>query len=295
MKHEAYSLGYSEEHEQAAWVYYLLTKAHLNAAFSRSDRFVVDPLVETGSADDEDYAKSGYDRGHLAPAADMSFSENTMQESFYYSNMSPQNPSFNRGIWKKAEEQTRAWAAEYDSLYIVTGPILSDSLPTIGPNKVSVPKYYYKIILDLDPSHLTAMALLIPNEKSSAELNSFLVSIDSIETLTNIDFFAALPDSLENALESKTTESEWNWEASFTSSGTKQEANSQQCLGITKSGERCQNSTNNNSGFCHLHTSQYDAITGTRTEAVQCFGTTESGTRCKRMTKNSSGKCFQHE
>ncbi|MFZ9657177.1 MAG: DNA/RNA non-specific endonuclease, partial [Crocinitomicaceae bacterium] len=142
LSHTAYSFSYNEEHEQANWVAYLLTKTHLGSGVERSDRFMEDPIVSTGTATNADYAKSGYDRGHLAPAADMSWSETVMQESFYYSNMSPQLPGFNRGIWKRLEEQVRTWAEFYDSIYVVTGPVLSPELPKIGPNQVSVPKYY---------------------------------------------------------------------------------------------------------------------------------------------------------
>ena len=94
--HTAYSLLYSEEHEQAIWIAYELTSEETNKKFDRSDKFIVDPAIKTGSATTADYTGSGYDRGHLAPAADMSWSNQTMQESFYYSNMSPQDPSFNR-------------------------------------------------------------------------------------------------------------------------------------------------------------------------------------------------------
>ena len=103
----------------------------------------------------------------MAPAGDMSWSEQAMKESFYYSNMSPQNPSFNRGIWKKTEELTRIWAVENKSLYIVTGPILKKYLPTIGPNKVSIPNYYYKAILDYTEPEIKAIAFLIPNREDS--------------------------------------------------------------------------------------------------------------------------------
>jgi hypothetical protein len=111
ISHTAYLLSYNEEHEQANWVAYMLTSSKLGSGLERSNRFLEDPLVASGTATNADYAKSGYDRGHLAPAADMSWSMQVMQESFYYSNMSPQLPGFNRGIWKKLEEKVRDWAA----------------------------------------------------------------------------------------------------------------------------------------------------------------------------------------
>ena len=108
---EGYSLGYIEYHEQPAWVTYKLTRTEATTkAAKRGDDFREDPSVPTGSATLADYRRSGYDRGHLAPAADMAFSSKTMSESFYMSNMSPQKPAFNRGCWKELEEQVRLFA-----------------------------------------------------------------------------------------------------------------------------------------------------------------------------------------
>ena len=160
-----------------------------------------DPIVATGTAGNQDYAKSGYDRGHLAPAADMSWSEKVMQESFYFSNMSPQLPGFNRGIWKRLEEQVRDWALLYDSIYIVTGPVLSPDLSYIGPNKVSVPKYYFKALISI--KERKGIAFYMPNQKSEAALMNYAVSIDSLESILGLDLFHLLPDQLEQQLESK--------------------------------------------------------------------------------------------
>jgi endonuclease G len=199
----AYTFAYNEQHEQANWVAYILTAAHLGDGVERSNRFLEDPLVSSQTATNADYAKSGYDRGHLAPAADMSWSLPVMQESFYYSNMSPQLPGFNRGIWKKLEEKVRDWAHQYDSLYVVTGPVLEAGLPTIGPNQVSVPKYYYKALIA--PKQQKGIAFLLPNAKSEEELLHFSMTIDALETKLGRDFFYQLPDHLEQQIESKST------------------------------------------------------------------------------------------
>jgi endonuclease G len=197
--HQAYWLSYNERHEQANWVAYMLTSSRLGVGVERSNRFLIDPLVEEGSATNADYAKSGFDRGHLAPAADMSWSIEVMKESFYYSNMSPQVPGFNRGIWKKLEEQVRLWAKQYDTLYIVTGPKLESGLPTIGPNQVSVPKLYYKALIA--PNQQKGIAFLIPNEKSEEPLSHYLLSIDSLEQILHRDLFYQLADDRENVIE----------------------------------------------------------------------------------------------
>lgn len=195
----AYTFAYNELHEQANWVAYILTKSHLGSGVERSNRFLEDPMVSTKTATNADYAKSGFDRGHLAPAADMSWSLAVMQESFYYSNMSPQVPGFNRGIWKKLEEKVRAWALLYDTLYVVTGPILEPGLPTIGVNKVSVPKAYYKAIVA--PRQQRGIAFLMPNAKSEAALAFYALSIDALEAKMGRDLFYQLPDFLEDKVE----------------------------------------------------------------------------------------------
>jgi endonuclease G len=200
ISHTAYSFSFNEKYEQANWVAYMLTKAHLGDGVERSNRFMEDPLVLSGTATNADYAKSGYDRGHLAPAADMSWSLQVMQESFYYSNMSPQLPGFNRGIWKKLEEQVRTWALQYDTLYVVTGPILEVGLPTIGPNRVSVPKAYFKALIA--PKQQKGIAFVMPNAKSEAAVLAFSLSIDALETKINRDLFFQLPDQLEHKMES---------------------------------------------------------------------------------------------
>ena len=116
--------------------------------------------------------------------------------------MSPQLPSFNRGIWKYLETDVRTWAKENKELFIVTGGVLKDSLPTIGAHKVSVPKYYYKVILDYQFPNYKAIAFVLPNRGSKESVFIYAVNIDSVEHLTGIDFFPALPDSVEEYLES---------------------------------------------------------------------------------------------
>ena len=207
-----YTLSYNEAAEQAEWVAYILTKAAIDAVnVPRTNRFLIDPKVTTGSADDRDYEGSGYDRGHLAPAEDLSYSAPTMRESFYYSNISPQLPAFNRGVWKRTEELVRFWATTYDSIYVVTGPVLTPSLPIIGPNGVAVPASYYKVILQYSGTGVKGIGFIIPHASSSATLKTFAVSIDAVEAATGIDFFPALPDAEEAAIENSLKPDAWRW------------------------------------------------------------------------------------
>jgi endonuclease G, mitochondrial len=212
ISHSGYSLEYNETHEQANWVAYELTAKETNKVFDRTDKFLPDPSVVTGSANDKDYSGSGYDRGHLAPAADMGWSSTAMAESFYYSNMSPQLPAFNRGIWKKLEELVRTWAIEYNTISIVTGPVLTPGLPSIGPDKVSVPKYYYKVILDYEEPDLKGIGFILPNAGSGDPLQNFAVTIDSVEKVTGLDFYPALPDSQEKLIEKTLCIKCWSWD-----------------------------------------------------------------------------------
>jgi endonuclease G len=157
INHAGYSLVYDEGPEQAIWVAYELTSNETGKRYKRTNRFLVDYKIATGSAAHGDYSKSGYDRGDLA------WSQSSMSESFYYSNISPQTSGFNRGIWKKLEGQVRTWAIENEAVYVVTGPILSPDLTKIGPNQVSVPKYFYKAILDYRGPDIKAIAFIMPN------------------------------------------------------------------------------------------------------------------------------------
>lgn len=214
--HEAYSFLYNEQHEQSAWVAYELTKKETEKSTERSNKFLTDPAVITGTATNADYLKSGYDKGHLAPAADMGWSEKVMKESFYFSNMSPQLPSFNRGIWKSLEELVRNWAVQYDDIYIVTGPVLENALPCIGANKVSIPKYYYKVVLDRDSDSFRTIGFILPNKASGDPLQQYAVSIDSVEKITGIDFFPLLEDDIENKTESALCIDCWSWKTADT-------------------------------------------------------------------------------
>lgn len=255
IKHLGYTLSYNEKHEQANWVAYQLTADETRKVVSRSNDFEPDSSIPTGSANGDDYKGSGYDRGHLAPAADMGWSEQAMHESFYYSNMSPQVPGFNRGIWKELEEQVRQWAIDNQSIYVVTGPVLAENLPTIGIDKVSVPRFYYKVLLDYTEPSLKGIGFIMPNASSDLPLRTFAVSIDSVEKVTGLDFFPSLPDVDENRIEKTICIDCWSWTSSSNarSKSTHQSSTTVQCSGTTQAGERCKRMTSNKSGRCKQH------------------------------------------
>lgn len=211
ISHFAYDLAYNELHEQAKWVFYKLDSSRINGPISRTDKFKIDPLIETGSANHNDYRGSGFDRGHLAPAGDMTWSLQAMNESFYYSNMSPQVPSFNRGIWRKLESKVRSWVTDFDSIYVTTGPVLELNLSSIGEG-VSVPNYFYKSLVGFRDSSLISIAFVLPNEGSRKELQEFVISVDSLENITGIDFNSKLDPKLQSPLENSVCMNCWKWE-----------------------------------------------------------------------------------
>jgi len=266
--HEGYSFNYNERHEQANWVAYLLTKAELEGTTKRTDNFRPDETVATGTATKKDYSGSGYDRGHLAPAGDMTWSETAMSESFYFSNMSPQLPGFNRGIWKKLEAEVRKFATNYDSIFVATGPIFNEILDTIGKNELSVPGHYYKALMRFTDKGPIAIGFILPHSPSSEGLSTFIVSIDSLEAFSQINFFSGIQDSIEQSMEKEYCLSCWGFvETKIYNSKGK---------GIKLDPPEKQ-------------------LPKTINANLQCKGTTQSGDRCKRKTSNSSGFCYQHD
>jgi len=248
--HTYYSLSYSEQHEQAEWVFYEIKKERILGLVSRTDDFRIDKKISSNSANLFDYKGSGFDRGHLAPAGDMSFSTTAMSESFLLSNMSPQNASFNRGVWKKLESLVRNWGTN-SSIYVVTGPILNSCSTSIGGNNVCVPNYFYKVIYD--PQNQKMISFILPNKKGNKSLNKYVCTTDSLEKITNIDFFPILENNLEERLESEIHKENWSWTSSSTNYKTKNTNLAIQCKGTNKKGKRCQNKTKNTSGNCHHH------------------------------------------
>lgn len=211
ISHEYYTLSYSEKHEQAEWVAYELKKEHLKRTQRKRPYFIRDKKVKTKSANYKNYKKSGYTKGHLCPAGDRKFSKKAFDETFLTSNISPQEAKFNGGVWNRIEQKTRYWAGKDKQLYVITGGVLNDQLPTIGKEKVAVPNFFYKILLDYSKPKIKAIAFLVPHKNSKEALYKFTTSIDKVEKLTGIDFFPALPDDLEQKLEANSSYKNWSF------------------------------------------------------------------------------------
>ncbi len=209
VRHTYYVLSYNEDNEQAEWVAYELTRDRLNENWAeRPNTFRPDPDVRTESATPRDYNGSGYDKGHLCPAADMAFDEKAIDETFYMSNMSPQVGAFNGGVWRELEECTRDWARKFKRLYVATGPVLNQTpLGAIGFSKVTVPASYYKVLYA--PEQHRAIAFILPNAMSTRPVMDYACSIDQVEKLTGLDFFPDLLKGLDEELEASLDKEAW--------------------------------------------------------------------------------------
>ena len=209
--HSYFSLSYNETYEQAEWVAYVLLKKHLTYDDRKRPYFIEDPYVRTKSADWRNYKGSGYDRGHLVPAGDRRFSEQAYNETFYTSNISPQNREFNAGLWNRLEMQTRNWAKRYKILYVVTGGVLVDGLDEIGEEDVAVPEYFYKVIAREYKGSITVLAFLMKGEEKNEPLQRFAVPVDRIEELTGIDFFYEMDKQTQMRVEKEVVLKNWKF------------------------------------------------------------------------------------
>jgi len=208
--HSAYIFNYNERAEQPNWVSHVISTEIKDGIITRTNDFRTDSLVKTGSATKADYWKSGYDRGHLAPSADFKWSQRALSESFYYSNMAPQKPELNRERWAQLEDMLREYVVAHNRpLYVVTGPVWDKALDSIGPNRVAVPKRFYKVVMDYEAVPMRAIGFILPNDYCKYPLMHYAVTVDSVEAATHIDFFAKIPLKTQAAVEKTYTDSLW--------------------------------------------------------------------------------------
>ncbi len=209
VKYTQFTLSYNEKHEQADWVAYELDSAEAQMEAGRCNCFHKDTNIITGSATPQDYANSGFDKGHLSPSEDNQLSAANNRESFLMSNMSPQLHRFNNGKWKELETWVRAKAIEYDTIYVVSGPVFINNIGTIGADSVTIPGYFYKALLRFENGSPKMIAFLIPQIAAIGELKDYVVPVNALESITGIDFFPALPDSVENKAEASESLTAW--------------------------------------------------------------------------------------
>ena len=200
-----YTLAYDAKTRTPQWVAWELTKKETQGTVERSNDFQPDPDVKGAKVVTKDYSHSGYDRGHMAPAADMKWSKKAMMESFYMSNICPQDHNLNTSDWSELENKSRQWARRYGKVYIVCGPIYNGKRNEyIGDHRVKVPDAFFKVVLINEKKKQCAMGFYFENEAGERKLQEYLVPVDRLEQLTGMDFFSALPDNLEDSLEAET-------------------------------------------------------------------------------------------
>ena len=211
IEHLGYTVSYNPVRHIPNWVAYCLEEKELQGEMPRYDKFLPDPLVEGTPVTTKDYTKSGYDRGHMAPAADMKWSEQAMKESFYMTNICPQNHNNNAGDWKDLEELVRDIARCYGNVYVCCGPIVNDTMTTIGTkHNIVVPQGFYKVLLRRkNDGSWTTIGFIMKNEAGNQPLMTYMVPVDNVENVTGIDFFPNIPDSIENIIEADYTVSDW--------------------------------------------------------------------------------------
>ena len=204
LKRTGYVASYNKTTLLPNWVAWHLTAERTEGSAKRSGvDFAEDTEVPEPRATDWDYYNSGYDRGHMCPAADNKWSKKAMEESFLFTNMCPQNGNLNRGDWNEMEMACRKWAKKYGGLYIVCGPILyKGKHRTIGNNKVVVPEAFFKVVLRTgdDPQ---AIGFIYKNTSGNRPKDSYVNTVDEVERITGIDFFPSLPDDVEKKVEAE--------------------------------------------------------------------------------------------
>lgn len=209
VEHSGYTVSFNTDWLIPNWVAYELTAEEVAGVEPRGNNFIPDPQIYQTPTTDE-YKNSGYDRGHMAPAADMKWSKQAMTESFYTSNICPQNQNLNKGDWKDLEEHVRNMATKYDNVYVACGPIVSVRPKHIGySKKIAVPDAFYKVILRQKGDSWSAIGFMMPNQSGHKKLSTYAMSIDDIEIITDIDFFVALPDDIEEQIESTFNLNDW--------------------------------------------------------------------------------------
>lgn len=210
--HKGFLLAHDPERKTPIWVIEHLTKEKAMGTLGRKDAFKPDPGLAKGQrAELSDYKGSPYDRGHMAPAADMKWDSQAMAECFYLSNMVPQvGKGMNQGIWRILEDKVRDWAISRGEIYIYTGPIYDgkEELKVIGKNKVAVPSALFKVVFS--PGDQKSIAFIMPNRSlNTKDMPKYIVSVREVENETGLDFFDVLSKETQDSFESNSAPALW--------------------------------------------------------------------------------------
>lgn len=209
-EYNGFVLSFSSENHTPNWVGWELLSSEVGGSVSRSDKFWTDNEI-VGCPTHSDYKHSGFDRGHMIPAADQKWDTEAMNDCFVMANICPQDGALNSGAWNTLEEKCRLWTQRDSAIVIVAGPIYKTSdRKTIGENKVRVPSAFYKVIVAPYLENPRGIGFVYPNMSAPGNMQNYVMTIDDVEELTGIDFFCNLPDDIENEVESVSSFKEWN-------------------------------------------------------------------------------------
>ena len=209
VEYEGFRVSFNKDNRTANWVAWELLGSETNGMEKRSDDFWCDTSVE-GCPDIPDYKKSGFDRGHLCPAADQKWSPVAMHDCFSFANMAPQDHSLNSGAWQTLEKKERLWAQRDSAIVIIAGPIYQPSDKNYIGSGVRVPSAFYKVIIAPYLDEPRGIGFIYPNMSSPGNMKDYSMTIDEVEKITGIDFFPNLPDEIENKIESVASFNEWD-------------------------------------------------------------------------------------
>ena len=209
LKKKAYIVSYNKDTKIPNWVAWHLTQDHTDGPIERRNMFYADDAVPEPKATVEDYKGSGWSRGHMCPAGDNKWDAEAMAESFSLINVCPQNAGLNSGLWNSIEMDCRKWARRFQDIYIVCGPVFyKKEHEVIGYNEVFVPEAFFKVVLCLN-GNPKGMGFVVKNTAGNKKRDLYYNSIDEVERITGMDFFPALPDDIEEEVESKLDMEEW--------------------------------------------------------------------------------------
>ena len=211
-----FSLEYNYASRHSRWVAFTFYDKTAESNTGRSDAWSYDPQLIEWTNNETDYRGSGYDRGHIMASADRLYSRTANEQTFYYSNITPQVGSFNSGIWLELEGAVRGWGKNNsfrDTLYVVKGGTIREDqvLHTIGKSEIVVPKYNYMAVLSKKGDNYKSIGFWFENRYYPEPyiLENHAVSISELEELTGIDFFHNLPDEIESVVETRKRISDW--------------------------------------------------------------------------------------
>ena len=208
--YNGFIINYNTEWLVPNWVAYELTANETDGEVPRTKRFTIDMEYKERQAMQEDYSNTGWDKGHMAPAGDMKWSQIAMNESFYLTNICPQNHDLNNKDWHTLEKHVRDWAAKYGSVWVVCGPYLyANTYGTIGERKVIVPDGFFKAVLRKDGNSYKSIAFVFENGSNPQPLKHAMVSVNDVEALVGFDLFTNLNDRIEETVEAQSNWEEW--------------------------------------------------------------------------------------